>query len=107
MQRTQFALYENKDAASNRRYPYLIDLQTDLLADTLSTRLVAPLAKVAIIKAPIAGLTPVVTFENIKYAIDIPQMAAIRKSSLGSTVGSLANERLAIIGAIDRLITGS
>lgn len=107
MEKPQFTLYENKNSASRRQYPYLLDLQSDLLRQVLSTRLMAPLARTATAGEPIAGLTPLVAFKDIEYVIDIPQMAAIRKSMLGPAVGSLASHRDAIIRAIDRLITGN
>jgi toxin CcdB len=103
----QFSLHENRDSAARRQYPYLIDLQTDLLSDVPGTRLVAPVARASAIKIPIAELTPLVTFASTEYIVDIPQMAAIRKKALGPAVGSLARQRHGIIRAIDRLITGS
>ena len=39
----QFDVYHNKNAASKGRFPYLLDVQTELL-DSLETRVVVPLA---------------------------------------------------------------
>ncbi len=107
MSAAQFAVYENNNPASRRLYPYLVDLQAELLADVLSTRLVAPIARAASIKRPIVGLTPVVRFQDADYVIDIPQMAAVVRKALGAPIGSLALYRSDLIRAIDRLVTGS
>ena len=107
MASSQFAVFENRNPASRRLYPFVVDLQSELLADFLATRLVAPLARVAFIKRPIAELTPVVSFQGSDYVIDIPQMAAVVSKTLGSPMGSLAAYRNALIRAVDRLITGS
>lgn len=107
MSTAQFAVYANKNPASRRAYPYLVDLQSELLADVLSTRLVAPIARAASIEQPIVGLTPVVSFQGADYVIDIPQMAAVIRKTLGAPVGSLAAYRSDLIRAIDRLVTGN
>jgi toxin CcdB len=107
MSSSQFSVFENRNAASRRRYPFLVDLQSDLLADVLATRLVAPVAKAAAIRRPIAALTPVVSFQGLDYVIDIPQMAAVLSKTLGSSIGSIAAYRGDLIRAIDRLVTGS
>jgi toxin CcdB len=39
----QFDVYRNPDASTRSRFPYLLDIQSDLL-DSLSTRVVVPLA---------------------------------------------------------------
>ena len=107
MSPSQLSVYENKNPASRRLYPYLVDLQSELLADVLSTCLVAPVARAASIKQPIAGLNPVVSLQGADYVIDIPQMAAVIRKTLGTPVGSLAAYRSDLIRAIDRLVTGS
>lgn len=107
MSASHFAVHENKNPASRRLYPYLVDLQSELLAGVLSTRLVAPIARAASIKRPIVGLTPVVSFHGADYVIDIPQMAAVIRKTLGAPIGSLAAYRSDLVRAIDRLVTGS
>lgn len=65
------------------------------------------IARAASIKRPIVGLTPTVSFQGTDYVIDIPQMAAVIRKTLGAPVGSLAAYRSDLIRAIDRLVTGS
>lgn len=39
---SQFAVYKNRDRASAKRFPYLLDVQHDFLS-SLATRMVIPL----------------------------------------------------------------
>ena len=44
---TQFTVYRNKNPRSRATFPYLLDVQSDLL-DGLQTRVVIPLTKAAV-----------------------------------------------------------
>ncbi len=107
MSASRFAVFENSNPSSRRLYPFLVDLQSELSADVLVTRLVAPIARGALIRRPIAELTPVVNFQGSDYVVDIPQMAAVISKTLGAPIGSLAAYRHDLMRAVDRLITGS
>jgi toxin CcdB len=102
----QFAVYKNRNPATKSAYPYLVNVQSDLLAE-LQTRIVVPLAKLtAFRKKPIKDLTPVIDFEGGKYLMLIPQLAGVAASELGQPAGRLNEYRDAIIAAVDFLITG-
>jgi toxin CcdB len=99
----QFAVYRN---ASSRTYPFLVDIQSDLL-DELASRVVIPLARVPVLaKKPVSRLMPTVSFEGEAYLLMTPQLAAIALRELGSPVGTLAAQRDAIIAAMDFLLSG-
>ena len=102
----KFAVYKNKNTRSKTTYPLLLDVQADLL-DDLQTRLVIPLTKVpALMKKPIARLTPAIDIGGEQYLLMTPQLAGIARSELGAAVGNVADQRSAIIAALDLLITG-
>jgi toxin CcdB len=102
----QFAVYKNKNPRSKATYPLLVDAQANLLED-LQTRLVIPLTKTsALTKRPIVGLTPPIEIEGERYLLMTPQLAGIARSELGPAVGSVADQRDAIVAALDLLITG-
>lgn len=62
----QFDLFRH---ARNKRYPFLLDLQADLLRG-LATRVVAPLTAVKRLNGkPIGRLNPIVEVEGKQYAI--------------------------------------
>lgn len=102
----QFSVYKNKNARTKAAYPYLVDVQSDLL-EPLQTRVVVPLAKLtALRKKPIRDLTPVIDIDGQKYLLLIPQLAGVARSELGSPVASVSAHRNEIIAALDFLITG-
>ena len=103
----QFTVYKNKNPRSKATFPLLVDAQADLL-DDLQTRLVIPLTKApALAKKPIARLTPAIEIDGERYLLMTPQLAGIPRSELGPALGSVADQRSAIIAALDLLITGA
>jgi toxin CcdB len=103
----QFAVHRNRNAATRARFPFLLDVQTDLLQD-LGTRVVIPLtaATVAAKRGAMQTLTPVCSVEGKPYLLVTPQLAGISAKELGPPVGDLSHDRLAIMAALDLLFTG-
>jgi len=102
----QFDVYENKQPETRQRFPYLLDVQADLL-DSLDTLVVIPLApKAAARRALLAQLMPVVRVKNRDFLAYTPQLAGLARSKLGPRVANLAEAREAIISALDLLLTG-
>ncbi|HLS80198.1 MAG TPA: CcdB family protein [Steroidobacter sp.] len=102
----QFTVYKNKNPRSKATYPLLVDAQADLLED-LQTRVIIPLTKTpALTKRPIARLTPSIEIDGEQYLLMTPQLAGVARSELGPAVGSVADQRSAIVSAMDLLITG-
>ena len=103
---SQFSVYKNKNPKTRTAYPYLVDVQADLLRD-LRTRVVVPLVKLTSVgKKPVRNLTPVFEVDGQKFVMLVPQLAGISLNDLGSEVASVAQHRGEIIGALDFLITG-
>ncbi len=102
----QFSVHKNKNPKSRDAYPYLIDIQSDLLSE-LSTRVVAPLTKLTSLRRKsIRDLTPVVEVEGVKFLILTPQLAGIAAKELGQIVGNVSAQRDEIVAAVDFLVTG-
>ena len=102
----QFSVYRNKNPRTKATFPLLVDVQSDLL-EPLITRVVIPLTKLpALAKKPVTHLTPEVSFGGDKYVLMTPQLAGINRADLGPLAGSLAEERQAILSAVDFLLTG-
>ncbi|WP_413466516.1 CcdB family protein [Methylophaga sp.] len=64
----QFDLYENTDPESRGRYPYFVDVQTDLLKD-LNSRVVIPTSAVHDTNDLPKNLCPIVEIRNKKYVL--------------------------------------
>ncbi len=102
----QFGVYRNKSPRSKSTYPYLVDVQSDLL-DELKTRVVIPLTKAsAVAKRPLSHLTPVLKLDGEAYILMTPQLAGIARTDLGASAGTLADQRQVIAAAIDFLLVG-
>lgn len=102
----QFAVYKNTNSATKAAVPFLLDVQSDLLAE-LGTRVVVPLYTASAMKGKILKtLTPTFEIEGRQYVMVTPQMAGIAKKQLGTQVAELSAQRNEIIAALDLLITG-
>jgi len=102
----QFSVYRNKNARTKATFPYLVDVQSDLL-EPLNTRVVIPMTKAAALtRKPVSHLTPEVSFNGDRYVLMTPQLAGVGRAELGSHAGTLVDERQVIMAAIDFLITG-
>ncbi len=102
----QFDVYRNVNPASRTRIPYLLDVQSDLL-DPLATRVVVPLCKPEVLKGRLAErLNPVFEVEGRKVVMLAPELAGVSRKILGDKIDNLSGERVAIIAALDLLVTG-
>ena len=102
----QFAVHRNKNPHSKATFPFLVDVQSDLL-DELNTRVVIPLTKAAgLARKPLSHLTPTLSFDGDAYLLMTPQLAGIARADLGPQAGSLLEQREKIMAALDFLLTG-
>ncbi len=103
---SQFTLYKNENKASNKAYPYFVDVQHKLL-DSLNSRIVIPLSKHKDLKDTNAErLCPVIKIKQGSYVLLTHQITSIPTSALKTKVTSIEGFRDEIISAIDMLITG-
>lgn len=102
----QFSVYANQNTATSGQFPYLLNIQNDLLS-ALQTCVVVPLTA-----ANHTGyramnrLTPLLTVQGSQYLMMTPQLAGIAKRELGEEIENLAEARLEIIAAMDFLLSG-
>lgn len=102
----QFSVHRNRNPATRARVPYLLDIQSNLLAD-LETRVVVPLYAAAAMKGKaLTVLTPVLEVEGKKYVAMTLQLAGISRKELGPEVAECVAQRDTIIAALDFLFTG-
>lgn len=102
----QLAVYRNKNARTKTTFPFLVDIQSNLL-DELQTRAVIPLSKdPSLVRKPMTKLFPKVELEGEPYWVITTMIAGISRGDLGAHAGSLEKERSAILGAVDFLLSG-
>ncbi|MBL8490422.1 MAG: CcdB family protein [Rhodocyclaceae bacterium] len=99
-------VYANPDRGSARRYPYLLDVQADLLRDLPST-VIIPLAKPEVVEGkPILRLNPTLEVKGKALLAMTQELAAYPRKSLGEPVENLGDERAVVLAALDLLFTG-
>lgn len=98
----QFDIYRNNNSETAAEFPYLLDIQADILV-SLETRVVIPLSKN--VKA-IQHLNPNFSIEQKSYVLVAQELAGVHKSALGEKCGSLREHRSEIITALDFMISG-
>jgi toxin CcdB len=101
----RFDVRTNLNRASRERVPYLLELQTDLLAG-LDTRLVAPLMPAARFGPPASRLNPVVRIGSRNFVMDTALIAGVPANQLGDRVASLVERSSEVLGALDFLVSG-
>jgi len=101
---SQFSVYSNPNTDTIGVFPYLVDVQNNLL-ENLSTRIVIPLARKSTHDA-IDNLCPIITINNHRCVLLTQQIACVPVSVLQSLVCSIKEQRYEILNAMDFAITG-
>lgn len=102
----QFQVYGNTNRATQKSYPYLLDIQSDLLED-LRTTIVIPLMPTSFAdKHVMSRLNPVVEIDNESFVVMTQSLAGVDRAILGETVCDLAGQRPLVIAAIDFVLSG-
>ncbi|HRX69690.1 MAG: CcdB family protein [Gammaproteobacteria bacterium] len=102
----QFTVYRNANRRTRNTIPYLLDVQSDLLAD-LRTRVVIPLALSAHLNdRSMTTLTPTFELKGQTLVLLTPQLAGIPLQELGEPITDWTTHRDRIIAALDFLLTG-
>jgi len=103
---SQFTVYANKNARTKKTFPFLLDIQSDLL-EGLQTTVVIPLCKTSLWQDQIiTKLCPMVEIGGEKFVAMTQQLAGIDRSQLGKEITNLTTYRSQFIAAIDFLISG-
>ncbi len=102
----QFIAYKNTNHATKEIYPYLLDIQTNLL-DDLRTTIVIPLCPISMASGTkMAKLCPIVEIDNAEYIVLAAQISGVDRHILGQKISNLSAYRDEIISAIDFIVSG-
>ena len=102
----QFSVFENPSPRMREVYPYVVDVQSDLLS-ALATRMVVPLAVTTLGAHELPRrLCPVFTV-NDKPLMLVPfEAAPLDKRLLRAEIASVQNRSQEIIAAMDAVLSG-
>ena len=102
----QFDVYRNPSKTTSGLYPFVLDIQSNLLAE-LPTRLVVPLRVLEPGSADTPpSLCPTLVVKGGKLSLVAYQAAPLSKKLLKKPVASLAGHSHEIVAAIDSVISG-
>ncbi len=102
---SRFDLFVNTDEDSRTTYPYLLNIQTELI-EMLNSRVVIPLTPVYPDTALPSILCPKFEIANDQYYLLTHQITTVPTSLLKIRQGTLSVSRTDIINAIDFLLSG-
>ena len=102
---SQFDVYPSP-AARNRAFPYLVQLQADVVGASSRDRVVAPLIPAALLPETDSVLLPWVHLAGAPYRVGVPLMRAMPERLMGTAIGNVGDARSALLNAIDRLFSG-
>ena len=102
----QFDVYANTSKTTSRAYPFIVDIQSDIISG-ISTRIVVPLGRKADFKKEeMRRPTPTITYEGEEFLFLVPQIASMPAKVLKNPIGSLSHLREELMAALDFAITG-
>jgi toxin CcdB len=102
----QFQLYKNANKATQKNYPYLLDIQSNLLSDLRTTVVIPLMPKRLAENHTISRLNPEIRIKSENFTIMTQNLAGIDRKSLGALVCDLGQYRSEIITAIDFVLSG-
>lgn len=101
----QFDIHRNVNPDTKKLFPFLLNVQSDLL-DVIATRVVVPLAREEAIGKPAQKLNPRFRVEGATLIMNTAEIAGVPKRILGEVVGSASHQRGEVIAALDVLFFG-
>jgi len=102
----RFDVFRNPNAATAKRFPYLLAVQSDILAD-LATQIVVPLGKAAVVaNRPADRLTPLLEVDGETLVMFTPELGPIPQTLLRKHVTNLESQRDRIRDALGFLFSG-
>jgi toxin CcdB len=100
----QHDIFANPVARDRSAYPFIVNLQSDLVEST--GRMVAPMLPRAVFPGAAGRLMPIVRHDGAEFMIALELMVSVPTSRLRDPVGSVAQHRHEITRALDWLFTG-
>lgn len=102
----QFDVYNNTNQSTKSSYPYLVEIQSDLLSELQTTVVIPLIEKNDYTGAKLKYLHPIFEISGKLYLAMTTLIAGIDRGSLGEKITSLAKSRDEFISSIDFMITG-
>ncbi|MBE8595070.1 CcdB family protein [Xenorhabdus sp. BG5] len=104
---TQYAIYRNRSSKSREQYPFIIDIQNDLL-DDYDSRVIMPIAPISDKNSLVKTLTPVIEIKGNRYIVITKSVTTVAKSKLKAAdiVCIMPGIHSDIVAALDTIVSG-
>jgi toxin CcdB len=103
---TQYHAHKNRDAASQKVYPFVLEVQSGLLQD-LATRVVLPMRKLKDYPSkPISRLNPIFKMDGVDYIVLAQQISVMPSKAIGNSHADFSNQQHLIVDAVDCVLSG-
>ena len=102
----QFYAYKNPNPVTRSQYPYLLEIQSDLLSE-LRTTVVIPLTP-SKLAAPMSltRLNPAIVIGGKSFTVMTQEIAGVDRNQLGAQAYDLSSYRSEIFAALDFVLSG-
>ena len=102
----QFCVYKNPSPGTRTQYPYLLDIQSNLLSE-LRTTIVIPLMPYKIAASiSLSKLNPTFVLDGESFTAMTQDIAGVDRKQLSAKVHDLSAYRSEIIAAVDFVLSG-
>lgn len=103
----QFDIFENPSPRMRHVYPYVVEVQSDVLA-SLATRMVVPLAVSILATSDMPRrLCPTITVNEKSFMLVPFEAAPLDKRLLTTLIANVRNRSHDIIAAMDAVLSGN
>lgn len=103
---SQFCAYKNPNPATRAQYPYLLDIQSDLLSE-LRTTVVIPMTPSKLAAAmSLTRLNPNIVINGKSFTVMTQELAGVDRKQLGAQASNLSSYRTEIVAALDFVLSG-
>jgi toxin CcdB len=103
---SQFVLYRNTNKATQKNYPYLLEIQSNLLSELKTTVVIPVMPKRLAGEHVISRLNPVIKVKNEQLVVMTQSAAGVDRTVLGEKVADVSQHRAEIVAAVDFLLSG-
>jgi toxin CcdB len=101
----QFDVFVNPVLRAQIAYPFVVTLQSDVIAETRE-QIVAPLVPRVRIAGIVGRLMPVVRIDDADFVVLTHSLERVRRGDLGKPRCSVASLRSELLAAVDYLFFG-
>ncbi|MAO39372.1 MAG: plasmid maintenance protein CcdB [Pseudohongiella sp.] len=102
----QFWAYKNSNPATCAQYPYLLDIQSDLLSGLRTTIAIPLTPSKTVASMSLSRLNPVFVLDDESFTAMTQDIAGVDRNLLGAQAYDLSAYRSDIIAAVDFVLSG-